>query len=202
MRAQWHGGSANLSWFAQEIHDFQTLLFLGTGFALGNAERQSIKGIEFDGSVRVNQNLLLNAAFTRLTAKYDRFENAQIADSQVVSYSGMKVAGVPTFSARVGIGYSRKIAQIGSIHAHAQFTYSSPVRIRQDYPEYKRKTSKVDASISWQSRNRNMEISLWGRNIFNNRWLVQVFPGVLQPGTVSGYPNQPRTYGSRIRFLF
>ncbi|MFM2273138.1 MAG: hypothetical protein RL702_2203, partial [Pseudomonadota bacterium] len=34
----------------------------------------------------------------------------------------------------------------------------------------------------------------------SGRYLVQIFDSVVQSGAVSGYPNQPRTYGVSARF--
>jgi len=47
-----------------------------------------------------------------------------------------------------------------------------------------------------------VELGLWGRNLLDAEWINTVFDGVAQAGTVSGYPNQPRTYGGLVRFRF
>ena len=40
------------------------------------------------------------------------------------------------------------------------------------------------------------------RNLFDERYILTTFPGVAQPGTTSGYPSPPRTYGGVVRFKF
>ena len=45
-------------------------------------------------------------------------------------------------------------------------------------------------------------IRLWGRNLTNEAWVTTIFPGVAQAGTLSGYRNQPRTYGGLLRYRF
>ena len=47
-----------------------------------------------------------------------------------------------------------------------------------------------------------MELSIWGRNLTNNRYLINIFDSPAQSGSVSGYPNQPRTYGGSVRYRF
>jgi outer membrane receptor protein involved in Fe transport len=43
---------------------------------------------------------------------------------------------------------------------------------------------------------------VWGRNLNDDEYIVQSFPSVAQSFSVSGYPNQPRTYGITVRKNF
>ena len=45
-----------------------------------------------------------------------------------------------------------------------------------------------------------LELSIWGRNLTNNRYISTIFDSPAQPLSVSAYPNQPRTYGAAVRF--
>ncbi len=47
-----------------------------------------------------------------------------------------------------------------------------------------------------------LEVSACGRNIFDDRYLNNVFDSVAQPLSISGYSNQPRTYGVSVRYRF
>jgi outer membrane receptor protein involved in Fe transport len=47
-----------------------------------------------------------------------------------------------------------------------------------------------------------LEVGVWGRNLLDDQYIITVFDGVAQAGTVSGYPSQPRTYGGIARFRF
>ena len=46
------------------------------------------------------------------------------------------------------------------------------------------------------------ELTLWGRNVTNDDFLLSAFPTVVQTGSFSGYPNAPRTYGLTMRKSF
>ena len=50
--------------------------------------------------------------------------------------------------------------------------------------------------------NNGLEVSLWGRNITNDRYILTIFDSVAQPHSISGYTNQPRTWGGTVRFKF
>ena len=47
-----------------------------------------------------------------------------------------------------------------------------------------------------------LELSVWARNLLDDRYLTTVFPAVAQGQAISGYPNQPRTYGATVRYRF
>ena len=64
---------------------------------------------------------------------------------------------------------------------------------------FRREVNDLGASATW-IMNSGLELSVWGRNLLDDRYLVQIFDSVVQSGAVSGYPNQPRTYGVSARF--
>jgi outer membrane receptor protein involved in Fe transport len=66
---------------------------------------------------------------------------------------------------------------------------------------FQREVNLVNASMMLQMSN-GFEVGAWARNLLNDEYLITVFDGVAQAGTVSGYPNQPRTYGGIIRYRF
>jgi iron complex outermembrane recepter protein len=47
-----------------------------------------------------------------------------------------------------------------------------------------------------------LELSVWGRNLLDNRYRVGIFDSVAQSRSISGYTNQPRTYGVSARYRF
>ena len=43
---------------------------------------------------------------------------------------------------------------------------------------------------------------MWGRNLLDDRYIGTIFDSVGQQFSISGYPNQPRTYGVSARLRF
>jgi outer membrane receptor protein involved in Fe transport len=64
-----------------------------------------------------------------------------------------------------------------------------------------REVSMFNASLGFGFSN-GLEVTLWGRNLTNDEFLLSAFPAVAQFGSYSGYPNQPRTYGVTLRARF
>ena len=46
------------------------------------------------------------------------------------------------------------------------------------------------------------KVSVWGRNLTDDAYITTLFPAVAQAGSLSGYRNQPRTYGVEATMKF
>ncbi len=66
---------------------------------------------------------------------------------------------------------------------------------------YKREVKDLSASTTLQLDN-GLQLSLWGRNLTNAKYIAVIFPSVVQAGSISGYPSQPRTYGASVKYKF
>jgi len=204
LKGQWSVAAVNIAVFKQSIKGFQSNVFTGTGFALANAGKQSTFGVEFDGSVRPVDGLNLTLAVTYLDPKYDSFVNSAFGD-----ISGTKPAGIPDLSVSMGGTYTYEFAGGTKAIAHVDYSYESPVQIVEGLSGFpasvaqnlKREVNQLNASFTVALTN-GFELGVWGRNLTNAQYLTTVFPAVAQSGSVSGHPNQPRTYGVTGRFKF
>ena len=64
---------------------------------------------------------------------------------------------------------------------------------------FRRELNDLTASLSYEMEN-GVTVEVWGRNLLDDRNLETIFDSVAQPGGISGYPNDPRTYGVTARF--
>lgn len=198
MRFQGEGISASVTLFDQRIRDFQTTVFVGNAFVLGNAGAQTTRGMELEGSAALAPWLRIDAALTYLDARYDDYRDAQVVEGQMVDYSGRRVAGVARWTGTVAATAEWPVPAGGHVLLGLIYTRESPVEIRNDMPGIARRMRDLRGSLEWRPAS-GVALSIWGRNLLDDRWLMQTFPGVLQPGTVSGYPNEPRRYGITLR---
>jgi iron complex outermembrane receptor protein len=63
-------------------------------------------------------------------------------------------------------------------------------------------TNIINGSIGLASPEGNWMLQLWARNLFNEKYLQGNFESVGQPGSLNGYPGDPRTYGLTLRARF
>ena len=204
IKARFDRGAFNLAVFDQSIDGFQSNTFIGTGFVLANAGKQSTFGVEFDASYYPIDALKLTFAGIYLDAKYDEFVNAAAPGNSPIAtqdLSGQDVAGVPEFGFSTSATYSHDFGSAtGFIRGDYQYESSiSPVEqifVGVENPESK--TSIVNGSMGITLEN-GFGIQIWGRNIFGQESFISAFPGVVQNGTINAYPTPPATYGVLLR---
>ncbi len=198
LKAKWERVAFNLTAFEQSIKGFQGNAFIGTGFVLTNAGKQSTFGIEFDSSVRPIDPLTLKVAFTYLDPKYDSYVGSAFGD-----LSGQQPAGIPELAATLGATYTHEFGNGNELVLSTDFYHAAKVQINDSpaFRQYKREINDLNASLTFKLEN-GLQLSLWGRNLTDAKYLQTIFPSVVQAGSVSGYPSQPRTYGVAAKFKF
>ena len=217
LKANWEYASANLTFFLQNLENFQANTFTGTGFILGNAGEQETYGIEFDGFVRPTPELTFNLALTYLEAEYKSYVGSPLGDQ-----SGQPVLDVPELSVVFGAQWEKELSNFDRIILRGDYSYTSsqpPEPGLLDYIEtnadgslnyapafavvrpFSYEENLVNASITY-AMDMGLELSVWGRNLLDDRQIVGLFDSVAQERSISGYTNQPRTYGVTARYRF
>lgn len=202
LKAQFPGVSVNLALFDQSLKGFQSFLFTGTGFGLSNAEEQSVRGFELDAKINPAQGLAFTFAMTYLDPLFDSFTAGPLGD-----LSGERPAGIPEFSISTSATYTHEFGGSGNrLITRVDFNHESNTLINNGLPtfganNFQREVNLVNASTTFALSN-GLELGLWARNLLDDKYILTVFDGVAQGGTVSGYPSPPRTYGAVARFKF
>lgn len=207
MKAQWPGFGFNLALFDQSIKGFQSFAFTGLGFALQNAGQQSVKGFEFDATIQPIDQLVFTFATTYLDAVFDSFPGSVLGD-----LSGQKVGGIPEWSIATSATYTHEFGGSGNrLITRLDYNHESSTPINNGLPTFNRalgntriftrEVNLVNASMTLALSN-GLEIGAFARNLLDDRYVLTVFDGVAQAGTVSGYPSLPRTWGGVVRYRF
>ncbi len=219
LKGNWGVVSMNFAAFKQIIDNFQSNIFTGTGFALASAGRQSTYGFEFEGTAHPVPELTLSMAVTYLKPKYDSFVNSALGDA-----SGTVPAGIPPISATFGAMWNHALANDDHIIFRTDFHYEAPVQVNEGLPAFIQRNAATGAVISYQPAldaarpfrrevselnasmtyafNMGLELSVWGRNLTNARWITTIFDVPAQTGNIAGYTNTPRTFGGSVRYRF
>jgi outer membrane receptor protein involved in Fe transport len=215
VKANWGDVSANLAVFDQEIKGFQSNIFTGSGFVLANAGKQSTQGVEFESVATVFDALTLNFGLTWLDPKYDSFLLSAVGD-----LSGARPAGIPEWTVVVGAQYEAPVGN-GVLVPRVSYLWQDEVQLVEGLPNFlvrnpdgsiasaaaaiaaaapfTRKVSDLTASLAYEMEN-GLTLSVWGRNLLDHRDLGTIFDSPAQPRGISGYPNDPRTYGATAKF--
>src|SRR5690554_1254742 len=215
VKGNWGDVSANLAVFDQEIKGFQSNIFTGSGFVLLNAGEQSTLGVEFESTATLFDALTLNFGVTWLDPKYDSFEISAVGD-----LSGTRPAGIPEWTVLIGAQYEAEVGN-GAIVPRISFLWQDETQLVEGLPNFivynpdgtnadaapaitaalpfSREVKDLTASLSYEMNN-GLTLSVWGRNLLDRRDVGVIFDTPAQPRGISGYPNDPRTYGAAARF--
>jgi len=207
LKAQWPGFGFNVALFDQTIQGFQSFLFTGTGFQLNNAGEQAVRGFELDTTISPTDGLVFTFAATHLDPTYNSFTESPVGD-----LTGARPGGIPAWSLATSATYTLDIGDSGnSLVSRLDYSHESNTDINNGLPTFnaalgntrifRREVNLVNASMIFKLQN-GLEIGAWARNLLDDQYIITVFDGVAQSGTVSGYPSQPRTYGGLVRFRF
>jgi len=206
VKGQWEGFGFNLALFDQTIEGFQSLAFTGTGFALQNAGQQSVTGMEFDATIVPTDGLVLTFALTYLDPLFDDFPGSVLGD-----LTGVTPAGIPEIAIATSATYTHEWDSGTMLVTRIDYNHESNTAINNGLPTFNaglgntqifdREVNLVNTSITLKLNN-GLEVGAFARNLLDDEFITTVFDGVAQAGTVSGYPNQPRTYGGVVRFKF
>lgn len=200
LKAQFERGSLNLAVFDQTLEDFQFNAFTGAAFTLANAGETNVQGLEIDALYFPTDNLSLGFAATFLDPVYESFPLSASGD-----LSGQEVAGIADTSISLSASYNWTSGEYDGF-IRADYQHEADTRISDDpnltaaleaVGNATREVNLVNISAGFSKG--NYEVTVWGRNVFNDEYLISAFPSVAQPGSVSGYPNQPATYGVTLR---
>ena len=209
------GISANLAVFDQEIKGFQSNLFTGTGFALLNAGKQSTRGVELETLASIGEALTVNFGATWLDPKYDDFQS-----SAVGNLTGTEPAGIPEWTVVVGAQYEQRLGA-GTLIPRVSYLYASETQVVEGLPGFLVRNpdgsianaapalaaaapftverNDLTASLGYEF-DMGLTLEVWGRNLLKDENIELIFDSVAQPGGISGYINDPRTYGVTARF--
>jgi len=200
-------GTLNVAIFDQTLEDFQSAIFLGTAFALTNAEQQSVTGAEIDFKYQPTDSFGFGINVTYLDAKYDSFTQApplpQIGSTPVSGelqdLSGETPAGIPEVALSLTAQYDFTLGGYES-YIRGDFQYEDEVQVVDNVPASvaSREVQQLNVAAGLTTDN-GLTFTLWARNLTDDEFLISAFPSVAQAGSISGYRNQPRTYGVTLR---
>lgn len=201
IKARFKRGAFNITLFDQTIEGFQSSIFIGTGFVLANAGKQSTKGIEFDSKFEIIDDLVATFSGTILDPIYDSFEGASGLDGPT-DLSGTQPAGIHERTFVLGLTYNFDIGNGMTGFVRSDYLYESEAQIAENVPpELTREVGTLNASLGIDMDS-GLAIQLWVRNLNNDEYFLSAFPPPVQGGSFSAYPNQPRTFGATVSYSF
>ena len=200
LKGHWQHAAVNVAIFDEQIKGFQSNTFQGTGFVLANAGKQSVKGAEIDVLYAPTSNWEFTIGGAYLDPKYDSFVGAAGVNG-VTNLTGTKPAGIAPLTYVVAGTYKWAFRDYAA-YLRVDFDHEGNAPVIENVPSSlaSRELNTVNASAGISSG--GWDLRLWGHNLGNDNYLISAFPTPAQPGSYSGYPSQPRTFGVTVRKSF
>ena len=198
-------GYLNIAFFDQEIDDFQTNTFVGTGFVLANAGTQSADGYEFDLVYSPTESIDLSLSGLFMDSLYDSYVGAAPGD-----LSGTVPSNTPEDTIASTITWNYNVSGWDSF-LRVSHLYSSEAKLLEN-PAHQalivaqgngfRKQDTLNFTAGFEKD--NLSITLWGKNINDDEFLTSAFIAVADLSETSffGYPNNYKTYGLTLNYSF
>jgi len=216
LKSQWFDRrlTANVTLFLTNIQDYQSNIVdasvIPARIYIANVGKVRSKGVEVDLSAQVLYGLTLTASGTYNPAKYVSYTNAQCPFEQrapgqptVCDLSGQQLPAAPRYAASVGGTYQAALNERITGFIGADYNYRSGYFSSYNNSRYSRVDGfgLVNGHIGIKQPDGGWELSVWGRNIFNE--VTFYSKGIADVGgRLSGLLGDPRTWGATARYRF
>jgi iron complex outermembrane recepter protein len=162
-----------------------------------NIGSSTIKGFEFEGTLKVLHDLSVTAALGLLDTKFNQYL-AFVPGSGVTDVSSQRhFAMTPKTTAALRATWTHDYGRYGRIAVTPSASLRSNMQIYEiARPEIDQKGyGLVNADIVWTSESGRYEVALRGKNLLDERYRTggYYFPGALYGNSITGFYGPPAT---------
>lgn len=215
LKGQYGPVQLKLALYDTEFDDFQANSFTGTGFNLQNAGKLSVNGIEIEALWRPTDSTEIQAHYSHNEGEYDDFEGGTCWDTytfhtgiddpgrggdpnaEQCDRSGDPLPYNPEDRAFVALTQEIDLSTSVSMFIRGEYTYASSQWTDGDLDPFTKQASveMVNLRLGFNFDRIGSTLTLWGRNITDERWYHGSFDQPLGFDRMNSYPAEPATYG-------
>jgi iron complex outermembrane receptor protein len=165
-----------------------------------NAGEQKVKGVEWEATLRMGA-LTLNTSGAYTDAKFTKILPSVPATD--VTLASM-VVGTPKWMATVSADYAIEMGE-DTLTLHAGYDWRDDTAFANVPPRVIGNLQKAYGLLSGRvtyAMKSGLELSAWGANLTNKKYLVGTTDQYNSLGYLPGFPGEPRTYGVGVRHNF
>lgn len=204
------------NYYKTDFTDFQANSFTGTAFNLRNAGDLSVEGVELEWQWALMDELNVSGYYAHNKGTYNSFDGAtcQLAGpfhsqtpdpgldpmTGICNRDGESIPYNP--KDRVNLGITQNFPMnSGNLFVRAEYAWFSdtatdgdndPLTIQNDY-------GILNLRLGLDLDEWNSTVTLWGRNVTDERYWTGSFDAPLQDGRLNSYASEPATWGITFR---
>lgn len=209
----------NVAAFHYDYKNLQVTVLGPASSLTVNAASARIKGLDLDATFAPTSRLQFTAAASFLDGKYKEFPNGPMNIPRPAvctpvpmstgaptggnlacagDLSGNTTVRTPKFTGNVGVQYTMPttagdFSLATNLYHNSGFYWDPDNRTRQV------RHNLLNASLTWRSESGHYEVSLWGKNLLDDYYIVT---GNSSASRFSQSPGLPRTYGVSLGVHF
>ena len=215
MKGEWGPVQVKAAIYDVTYDDFQANTFTGTGFNLQNAGKLSTNGIELEMLWQPTDSTQIQANYSHNEGEYDEFEGGTCwdtylfhmggsdpgsggnPDAEVCDRSGFPLPYNPEDRAFLALTQTVDLGANTSMFIRGEYTYASSQWTDGDLDPFTKQSSveMVNLRLGFDFFRINSTLTLWGRNITDERWYHGSFDQPIGLGRMNSYPAEPANYG-------
>jgi iron complex outermembrane recepter protein len=194
---------ANIGVFNYDYTNLQVVEFVGGVATTSNAGKATVQGVEVEVAARLAEGFDINATLAYLDATYDVFFEGG------VDFSGNRLANSPKWAYSLGAQYVMDAGDNGYVTMRGDYAYRDTVDFkRNNLPQFRSDTySLVNARLSYTTNDDRWQVSLYGTNLTNNKYVTYITVGRNAAGAADlnvpvSVRGEPRQYGVKFRINY
>lgn len=211
----------NLALHHTTLDDYQANAFTGDGFNLQNAGKLESYGAELEALWGIADNTTLNAAYAYTKATFKEFEkgNCWVAypwhtgqpdpgqttpGVPVCDRSGDPLANAPEHFLTLGLRQDFRVTDGVDGYLFGEYNYRSEQMTSNVNEPWMEQDGYglLNLRAGLLFANMDADVTLWARNLTDERYKRVIFNAVVQDGTLMAYPGEPRTFGLSVNKRF
>ena len=215
MKGEWGPVQVKAAIYDVTYDDFQANTFTGTGFNLQNAGKLGTQGVEIEMLWEPTDSTQIQANYAHNEGEYDEFEGGTCwdtylfhmggsdpgsggnPDAEVCDRSGFPLPYNPEDRAFLALTQTVDLGANTSMFIRGEYTYMSSQWTDGDLDPFTKQDSveMVNLRLGFDFFSINSTLTLWGRNITDERWYHGSFDQPIGLGRMNSYPAEPANYG-------
>ncbi|WP_295803034.1 TonB-dependent receptor [uncultured Microbulbifer sp.] len=203
----------NGSVFHTEYDDFQNATFIGLAFAVNNAEKVVVDGIELDSTWLLSENLTGTANLAYIEARYDEYTGGQCYYGRAAEnalgqcdLSGEILPFAPKLTANFGLEWEQPLAG-GDWYSRVDYRYTGEANYSSELDPRHLEDAYWVGNLRTGWRNDTWDLSAWVKNLDDEVYFIQKTASPIASKLDGGasyqaYTGTPRTFGLTARMNF
>lgn len=190
--------------FHTDYQDLQIEVNDGIAPVTRNAAEADIDGFELELTAIPAVGWLIQAGIGYLDAEYTSLDPSENFTTDLLSLSeSTELVNTPEWSGNLGIQFALDLGG-GQLITRADWSYvDDHFKDALNFPQlHQDGYSLFDAYITYVSARDDWEVSLFGKNLSDERYIVSGFANGLTQGRVSANLGRPREWGLSFKYRF